>query len=1453
MAQDLPVNQGLEPVSLTPDELFVLSNIPILELPEKYKGPNAPLLPPSVDNSTQPYFRPITTQSGYECGQSAGVAFNFTYEIDRMRGLPANVAANQYPTHFVWDFLNNADNYQGVSFFDSWEIVKACGTMNVADYGGALNTGGYLRWITGYDKYYNGMQNRLNDVRAIRADSPEGLLTLKYWLSEHLEGASVGGVGNIYGNYFGTPSTVLPPGTPEAGKYVQTYWGGSPSHSWTICGYNDSIRYDFNGDGQYTNNLDINGDGVVNMRDWEIGGVKLANGYAGTGWSNQGFCYTMYKNLADNIGYGGIWNHTIYVLSVKQTCAPRLTMKVILNHTSRNKLKVTAGMSTDLAATTPSTVLAFPIFNYQGGDKYMQGGSTEADKTIEFGLDLTPLLSNLTSGQTAKFFLQVQENDPGNTASGTIVGWSLIDYTSGSPVTIAYSGSNFPLENNAITRLSLNHTLNFSKPAIGTTILPPAPLYQPYSIQLTANGGTTPYLWDVQLDYPETNYPALFPIVNAQQLTLTNNNTGYATKILDFNFPFYKRSINKLYIYADGYIVFDDQPYTWPFVIDRSLLFRQTAIIAPFMADLAIYPAQGQGIWYDGNSSSATIRWKASLSGASTTNLNLAVKFYSNGMIEFYYGDMSYPVSTQWTGGIASGDNKNYQYLSIHNAPSITSNTLDQLMACRYPVEMQIKENGIFTGTPTQAYQNVPINFIVTDNNNISSSKSMMFNIYGLLISYSVESGSDSIIEYGETAYLNLKLTNMGSQPVNNIQVNISNNDPYITLSASSINVPVVNAGQSLTLSHAFSMQVSPNIPNNHHFTIPLNLQSSQQNSQIEIGLVAYAPVFHFTQVDLSDGDNHRLDPGESSDMVVTLKNTGGAKANGINVSLASADPDLTIDINSGSIALLKPDSSKSMTFHVTASGNVAFEHLYRMNAVIHTSQNLNTSDSLYLFSGEIIEDFETANFNKFDWFHSGAAPWGFDPVIRYEGNYSGRSGWITDNQESILNLNVNVLEDGVLRFWKKVSCEQDPSGNHGYDYLSFYMDNYELGRWDGEISWSQESFLIPKGYHSFIWIYHKDFSISTGYDCAFIDFIEFPLIAGAQPVLTASPLSFEKTFYPGQTGTDALSVMNSGGGILHFSVLVFDTSANKKVSKPLSQAASYLECSTETFVPGQAFNWNFILHNLSTDNENISHVKIDVPPGVEVTSATNFAGGSLGELIYQGIPGTGTPQNWHGETTGGSGMVKPGETAISTLSGTINQAFHNDIFMVYNIHGDHHGSAPHDKPGYLKIVNAGLWNTWLSLSGNTGSLFHNGMADVGLTVNTNGLTPGDYHCEVIARDFFNNQKIIPVLLHVLDPSSSDPPIINLLTSLKGIYPNPFTLTANIQYVLDKPGEAVFEIFNAQGKKVRQLKRNHFEAGDYSVLWDGNDEQGNIVPAGVYACRMISSGHVEIKNVIRIH
>jgi hypothetical protein len=71
-----------------------------------------------------------------------------------------------------------------------------------------------------------------------------------------------------------------------------------------------------------------------------------------------------------------------------------------------------AGVSADPDSESPEYSKSFPMFHYQGGDHYMQGGTSNAHKTIELGLDITDLLTYVEPGEDYRFFLQVVHPGP---------------------------------------------------------------------------------------------------------------------------------------------------------------------------------------------------------------------------------------------------------------------------------------------------------------------------------------------------------------------------------------------------------------------------------------------------------------------------------------------------------------------------------------------------------------------------------------------------------------------------------------------------------------------------------------------------------------------------------------------------------------------------------------------------------------------------------------------------------------------------------------------------------------------------------------------------------------------------------------------------------------------------------------------------------------------------------
>ena len=131
----------------------------------------------------------------------------------------------------------------------------------------------------------------------------------------------------------------------------------------------------------------------------------------------------------------------------------------------------------------------------------------------------------------------------------------------------------------------------------------------------------------------------------------------------------------------------------------------------------------------------------------------------------------------------------------------------------------------------------------------------------------------------------------------------------------------------------------------------------------------------------------------------------------------------------------------------------------------------------------------------------SGNADWFRTDDEAYEGDYSVKSGSISDNQSTTITLSVTT-EAGEISFYKKVSSEA------GYDKLVFSIDGTDEGEWSGDVDWTQSSYDITEDSHTFVWTYSKDDSADDGSDCAWIDFIELPVVAPATYNVTFTVLA---------------------------------------------------------------------------------------------------------------------------------------------------------------------------------------------------------------------------------------------------------------------------------------------------------------------------------------------------------
>jgi len=74
--------------------------------------------------------------------------------------------------------------------------------------------------------------------------------------------------------------------------------------------------------------------------------------------------------------------------------------------------------------------------------------------------------------------------------------------------------------------------------------------------------------------------------------------------------------------------------------------------------------------------------------------------------------------------------------------------------------------------------------------------------------------------------------------------------------------------------------------------------------------------------------------------------------------------------------------------------------------------------------------------------------------------------------------------------------------------------------------------------------------------------------------------------------------------------------------------------------------------------------------------------------------------------------------------------------------------------------------------------------------------------------------------------------------------PNPFGQGTSIEYRLPAPAAVNLAIFNAAGQAVRTLTKANLPAGPHAMYWDGRNDEGKKLKAGVYFIKIVLDGKV---------
>lgn len=477
------------------------------------------------------------------------------------------------------------------------------------------------------------------------------------------------------------------------------------------------------------------------------------------------------------------------------------------------------------------------------------------------------------------------------------------------------------------------------------------------------------------------------------------------------------------------------------------------------------------------------------------------------------YGTNGADMTDTWT---LFGDPSIMMFTNTPQAMTITHNATVNLGSYSFPINGSVEgafvaltQNNEIIGTGVVSGGSVTINlylpltvvaditvtatawntmpYIGTVQVTVPTSPFVIGNILGI---DDTNGNQNQLADFGETISLNVSWQNVGSIHANSATAVLSSANTAITILNANASCGNIAANTSVVTNQVFQIQVNNDVADGTTALLVFTVSDNAGNTWSSYNpLLLNAPkpqVLSMEIQDASGNNNGFFDPGETVTVIVHNANIGHAALPISQAILTPSHPLITVNINPINVPSISPSNQGDATFSVTADASIPKGTPIQLDYSIE-SGTYQAQATFNLLIAPNVLNFEPNNNTFVSWTSSGASPWFTSTLLPYEGSYCEQSGVIANNQSSSMSFVYTITQADSIHFYRKVSSEE------GWDFLYFYIDNIEVGKWSGEINWEKLSYPVAAGIHTFMWKYAKDGLVSEGEDAGFIDYILLP------------------------------------------------------------------------------------------------------------------------------------------------------------------------------------------------------------------------------------------------------------------------------------------------------------------------------------------------------------------------
>jgi len=256
----------------------------------------------------------------------------------------------------------------------------------------------------------------------------------------------------------------------------------------------------------------------------------------------------------------------------------------------------------------------------------------------------------------------------------------------------------------------------------------------------------------------------------------------------------------------------------------------------------------------------------------------------------------------------------------------------------------------------------------------------------------------DGIINPGEHIELRVRLKNYGTVTLNSVSATISTNSPFVIITDDSEDYGNIPSNSSAYSSDDFDFSVEPACLGGVEIQFDLLIEDGSGHQwNDKLYFIVEGPSLYAKNYSVIDGNNGILDPGETAEIVVTIRNIGSVVANDITGILKSLDTTLIITDSVGYFGNVLPEeevNNNSNRFEITSDTQIIPGTQFSLELHLTNSDGY---DDKVTFTFEVGEVFVTDPLGPDEYgyycYDSGDTEYDIAPVyswIEIDPNYGG-------------------------------------------------------------------------------------------------------------------------------------------------------------------------------------------------------------------------------------------------------------------------------------------------------------------------------------------------------------------------------------------------------------------------------------------------------------------------------